>query len=293
MSRARLLFWIVAAVTPLLGCAAPLQPPRSAGAVPAGPASGTHPGSSAGAAARPGAPPAAVVDSTPSREALEVLGTIPEPIPAAQRVPPPEPRALASSGGTPPQGRAEARPDSGVSPALAPADTTGSPASPSVADSTGVALEAPADTSGPEVPVPSPTLPLGQRPPPTETPPADTAASQPSPPSGVSEGSRPAPSPPAGSSPPARPAPGSPRGSAASDTCWRVQVGAPTQREKAERLREAAESQLLAPMAIEREKGLFKVRSTSCLDRLAAQRLKERAVAAGFTRAFRFAGRKP
>src|SRR5206468_1365373 len=217
VSRARLLFWIVAAVTPLLGCAAPLQPPRSAGAVPAGPASGTHPGSSAGAAARPGAPPAAVVDSTPSREALEVLGTIPEPIPAAQRV----------------------------------------------------------------------------RPPPTATPPADTAASQPSPPSGVSEGSRPAPSPLAVSSPPARPAPGSPRGSAASDTCWRVQVGAPTQREKAERLREAAESQLLAPMAIEREKGLFKVRSSSCLDRVAAQRLKERAVAAGFTRAFRFAGRKP
>ena len=292
MSRSAWVFWIVVGVTPLLGCAALLPPPLSA--VPPGPTSGTHPGSSAGAAAGPGAPRAAAVDSTPSKEALEVLGTIPEPIPASQRVPPPEPRALASKGGAPPPGRSEARPDSGVSQAPAPADTTGSPASPSLADSTGGVLPAPADTSGPEIPVPSPTLPLGQRPPPAATPPADTAASQPSPPSGVPEGPRPAPSPPGGSSPPpARPGPGSPRGSAVSDTCWRVQVAAPSQRAKAERLREAAESQLLAPMAIEREKGLFKVRSTSCLDRVAAQRLKERAVAAGFTRAFRFAGRMP
>jgi len=81
-------------------------------------------------------------------------------------------------------------------------------------------------------------------------------------------------------------------GAAPPDTCWRVQVAAPKTRAEAESRKSAAESQLLIAIAIEPEKGLFKVRSRDCYGRAAADHLRDRARASGFTGAFTFAGGK-
>jgi hypothetical protein len=74
--------------------------------------------------------------------------------------------------------------------------------------------------------------------------------------------------------------------SAKPDTCWRVQVAAPTDKDEAEKKREAASSILLVPMTIETEKGRYKVRSTDCMPREVAERLKGRAVDSGLDGAF-------
>lgn len=183
----------------------------------------------------PGAatPASAAVDSGPSREALEVLRTIPEPLADSERVSAPEP---ASPG--------------------APARVTGTmrdtlPAAPeSLATARDSTLEA--------VPTPEPTRALGDRP-------GGTPA--------LAESALVAPPP-----PPARPA--------APDTCWRLQIGAPPERAKADALLAAATSQLLAPFVIEHEKTRYKVRSRDCLDRAAVNALKARALASGFPGAF-------
>ena len=73
---------------------------------------------------------------------------------------------------------------------------------------------------------------------------------------------------------------------AAPDTCWRVQFGAPFDRLKAKTLRDAAESQLVVPVIVDREGGRFKVRTRDCLERAIAERLRDRAVTAGFAGAF-------
>ena len=54
-----------------------------------------------------------------------------------------------------------------------------------------------------------------------------------------------------------------------------------------------ARSQLAVPLAIEEEAGLFKVRTSGCLDGAAADALRGRAREAGFEGAFRFRGGKP
>jgi len=72
------------------------------------------------------------------------------------------------------------------------------------------------------------------------------------------------------------------------DSCWRVQVAAPPERDRAERMVEAARSQLLLPFVIEQEGGLFKVRMRDCLPAAAANDLRRRAVESGFAGAFRF-----
>lgn len=156
----------------------------------------------------------AVVDSTPSEDAVAVLRTIPEPL-----------------GG-------EAR-DEGASP----------------------------DTAG--VPVPAPTQPLGDRPGarPIQALPESLVAPPARPPAAVA---------------PAGPAPVS------ADSCWRIQVMAPPERERAERLLEAASSQLRVPFVIEREGGLHKVRTRDCLTAVAANDLRRRAAEVGFPGAFRF-----
>ena len=77
------------------------------------------------------------------------------------------------------------------------------------------------------------------------------------------------------------------------DTCWRVQIAASAERAKAERYLEAGRSQLPAPLQIENERGLFKVRSRDCLGGSAADGLRRRALDAGFDGAFRFRGRRP
>lgn len=197
----------------LAGCAAPLAPPAVRTAPPA-------PSAAPPAAAVPGAPAAAVRDSSPSPEALAVLASIPEPL-----------------GGAP----------GTVRPAQAPPDGT-PPAG--------------------EVPVPAPTRPLAA--------PAPLPASAP-PPTAPAPGSA---APPVTAAPPAAVTP------AAGDTCWRVQVAAPADREKGKAVRDAAESLLMVPMIVDREGGRFKVRSRDCLSRRAAESLRDRAAQSGFPGVF-------
>jgi len=197
----------------LAGCAtSPAPPPAARQAPPAASASGPDAGTRVGSTASGGSivvhetPAPAVADSTPSPEALEVLGTIPEPL-----------------GGR----------------------------------------SAPEST---EVPVPSPTEPLGDRSRATTTLPDAPA------------------------SPPAAPPPAVAPAAAASssDSCWRVQVAAPPDRERAHRMAQVAQSQLGVPFVIEHEGGLDKVRTRDCFSAGTAAALRNRAVASGFDGSFRF-----
>ena len=203
-------------------------------------------------------PVAAAIDSTPSRDAQEVLATIPDPLAPGERVP-----ALA--------------PGERV-PALAPGERVPAPVpSDSLTPAT-------ADSARAQIPVPAPTPVLGDRPTPVvEATPDSAAAAKPGTP------------PPATAAPSAPPpaATGPPPGLVPPDTCWRVQVSAPAERVRAERYLAASQSQLLVPMVIEKEKGLFKVRTRDCMDGAAADALRRRAVDTGFTGAFRFHWRKP
>lgn len=128
------------------------------------------------------------------------------------------------------------------------------------------------DTMAAEVPIPAPTQPLGDRPgtrvltdSATVTGPPGTA--QASPPASAGQGAAAAATP---------------------DSCWRVQVVAVPEAARADALRDAAQSQLWTTMVIETEKKLHKVRTKGCLTAAAAERLKQRAIAAGFKGAFRF-----
>ena len=122
------------------------------------------------------------------------------------------------------------------------------------------------------VPVPSPTQPLGDR---------EGARATAALPESVSA---PPTSPPRAA--PGVAAPAAPTSSP--DSCWRVQVLAPPERDRADRMAEAARSQLLIPFVIERESGLFKVRTRDCMSGAAANDLRRRAMESGFTGAFRF-----
>ena len=176
-----------------------------------------------------------IVDSLPSREALALLNTIPEPLAPGERLAAPSRAALA-------------------------ADTTRAAAADSAAaDSTAAPAVAAGDSI--QVPTPVPTRPLGDRPGSLMRSPDSLA---------TGSATRPAPLPP--------------------DSCWRIQVAAPPEAEKARALREVAQSQLLVAMVIEIEAGLNKVRSRDCLGATAADLLRRRAQAAGFSGAFRFKG---
>ena len=129
-----------------------------------------------------------------------------------------------------------------------------------------------------QAPVPAPTVALGQRPPPASPSPA-------SPPPSSSPSSSPAPSGTVTGTGAPRPTSPPPSGE-----CWRVQVSASTTRANADRARSTAESVLMVPMVVEQEGAYFKNRTRDCLDRDSADRLKARAVAGGFTGAFRLAG---
>jgi cell division septation protein DedD len=223
MACAVLLAW-------LAGCATvppPAPVPRPEPPAPAAPASspesaptGTQVGTTASGGtitthqAQAVAP--AAVDSLPSRDALAVLSTIPEPLGASES----------------------------------------------------------SDSAG--VPVPTPTQPLGD--------PSGTRATAALPETLA------APNPAPTSAPPgAAPAAGVSTGAgAAADSCWRVQVAAPPEQDRAQRLVDAARSQLLLPFVIEGEGGLFKVRVRDCLSADAANDLRRRALASGFAGAFRF-----
>ena len=245
-------------------------PPGGIASPPAARPTGTEapPSGASGQAAGSTATRTASVDSTPSPEALQVLASIPEPLRPEERVPPPEKASLAA----------------GDSAARATADTSRAAPGPSVS--------AAPDSGGGEVPVPEPTYPLGQRPPApadsaTSSARADTAAATP-PPSGASQ----APGPPSAAPGPAK-APGAQPTAAVADTCWRVQLGAPLEPDRAEKIRGAAQDLLLVPMVVERERGRYKVRTRDCMSGGNAERLRERAQGSGFSGAFRYAGAKP
>jgi hypothetical protein len=190
-------------------------------------------------------------DSLPTVEAERVLATIPEPLSPSQQVPP--------AAGT------------GTLVARAPeaAYDTLRTASPSAGDSAAV-------------PVPAPTQPLGTNPevtltmPDTLTAPAAAATGAGTAPPATTSPATTEPQPPAG-------APAAPSSTA---ECWRVQVAAPEEKAMADSRSEAAQSLLLVPMTITFEKGLYKVRTRDCMTRDAADALKQRASASGFTGAF-------
>lgn len=237
-----------------LAACAPLAPAPSGSAPPPAPAPtgadtpvpGPTPATEPPRRATP-APGAMASDSTPSADAARVLATIPEPLGGTAAVPPPASPA-----------RDTTRPARAVAPE-AGHDT--------------LRTERPAEDDGGAVPVPVPTTPLRSAP---VTVAPETTATRP---------------PPATSAPPpAQTAPGSPTPVSppppASGECWRVQVAAPATREEADSRMSAAQSLLLVPMVVEREKGLHKVRTRDCLSREAADGIRRRAIDSGFAGSF-------
>ena len=214
VGSAALLAWLAGCAATQPKPAAHTPPPAEAPS-PAVSGTGAEPGTRVGTTAsggsivvrEPAAAPA-VVDSTPSEDALAVLNTIPEPL-----------------------GRA---------------------------------------TEPESVPVPAPTEPLGARPSASATLPDSLIARPASPAPVVATGGA------------TRPSAGSP------DSCWRVQVAAPPERDRADRMAKAAESQLEVPFVVELEGGLHKVRTRDCFSSSQATALRNRAVADGFDGSFRF-----
>jgi len=236
MSRRAPAFAVPALLVVLTGCAG--VPPYGAGRPAAPPAAGSGQGTTRWITTPPLDTIAikqvddrvvAAPDTTPSREALDVLATIPEPLAPGERVPLPVSAAAGDSGSA-------------------------------------------------DVPVPAPTPVLGERPLPEVVASTDTTA----PPA--------SPAPRALVNPSPVPGPGAP---AATDTCWSVQIAASAERAKSERYLEAGRSQLLVPLLIVNERGLFKVRTRDCLSGPAADGVRRRALDAGFDGAFRFRKRRP
>jgi len=257
---------IAAASLTLLAACAPLSRPPAGTPVPA--ASGAGSTSSAGlGAGRPIEPVPAVIDSSPSPEALRVLANIPEPLAPAEQALNPRPQAP---------------PASATSPAAASDTLRG--------HRTVVAPEAASDTlrvvRTPEnepssVPVPAPTQPLGSQP--GVAMPETLSSSAPAT-TGASETGAPSTATPA--SAPATPASPPTAATGGKEPCWRLQVAAKVERADAEIRLEAAQSQLVIPLAIVTEKGYFKVRTRDCLTREAADALKKRAIESGFADVF-------
>ncbi len=207
-------------VAVLSGCAA-------TGPVDLPPASASAPATQAAPPARVApAAPGSVAETPPSPEALAVLASIPEPVPAQANAGRGGPSAPVPSRETPPQAGVPAAP-----PSSSPSDSSTRAAI--AADSAAASADAA------NVPVPAPTTPLG-------------AASQAMPPT---------PELPVVAPPPAPVAP-APIASAAAgaDTCWRVQVGAPSERARGRMLRDASQSLLMAPMTLASDAGRWKVR---------------------------------
>ena len=238
----------------LAGCAPLPQPTTGA---PPPPAPGTSPPATttpvpAPTTPREPAPTVAASDSGPTRDAERVLATIAEPLGG-----PPQPASTSSAV------RDTARRATALAPAAAH-DT--------------LRATRPNDDDGGAVPVPAPTEPLRS---PQVT--LDTTAS--APPATSAPATPPAtraPPPPSSSEPTAPAAPARDP----NEPCWRLQVAAPDERAKADSRMEAAQSLLLVPMVIEREKGLWKVRTRDCQSREAADALRRRAIESGFEGAF-------
>jgi hypothetical protein len=239
----------------LPGCAAmtpDLKPPGStpAPSTATGGAAPTAPEAVSASARSAAAIPA--TDSLPSPEAQRVLASIPEPLDAAERVPPPlvhapdstrvrvdstqagvpVPAETAPLGQTPADVQRMTSPDSALATTAAGAARGGDPGS-----GTGAA-GATAAGAGAAMPAAS----------------AKPSAGAPD------------------------VAPGAP--------CFKLQVGAPSDAKKADGLKRAASSQLEVEFEIVHVKNLYKVRTHDCFGREAVDALRARAVAAGFPGVF-------
>ena len=271
-ARAAFLTLVIAGCAPL---ATQQAPPRPAG----GSAAPAHSGEAAPPSPRAGASRAAVADTVPSRDAERVLATIPEPLAPGQRVPPPKGSTAAP--------RTAAAPDSSRKTSPAPPDSSAPRRGDQ--DSTGV------DSTGRDVPIPEPTAPLGERAGALDRMMSDSTATADStraePP--AKPAARPAPSaggavtaPRTGTAPPSGAGAAPPSGAGARSECFRLQIGAPADSRKAEGLRKAAASQLDLAFDVLHTRGLYKVRTHSCLNREAVDHLRARALAAGFRGVF-------
>jgi hypothetical protein len=267
----------VLAAMAVAACAALPGPPRAAAQPPA---------TARPAPQIPAGPPPVPPDSTPSREALEVLRSIPDPLRPEERVPARQAKAGTDSVVAPDSTATASPADTSASPAAArdrsaaPADTAA--AAPDSSEGT-AAPDSTGGTAGPDaVPVPEPTQPLGERPGEARSvefpdsllapaaAPATPGAAAPAAPGAVT---------------PAIPG-GTPPAAAAPDTCWTVQFAAPSRRAAAEARVKAIASLFGIGAAITTEAGLHKVRSADCLGRIAAERLRDRARLSGFDGAF-------
>lgn len=231
--------------------------------------------------------PAVVRDSTPSADAERVLATIPEPLSPSQQGPPPRGTGMvtmpapASAYDTLRVNRTLTLPAPATAYDTLRVDRTQTVRAPDSAYDT-LRVEQSPENETSAVPVPSPTQPLGNNPAGTLTMP-DTLTAPPSVavPTTVTAPPASTATPPATASPatnePAKPA---------AVECWRLQIAAPVEEAKAESRRAAAQSLLMAPMVIQLEKGLYKVRTRDCMTRAAAEALKGRAIGSGFTGAF-------
>jgi len=204
-------------------------------------------------------PSTAAVDSGPSADANAVLATIPEPLAQGQKVAP----ATPAPGESPARAPIPAATATGAG-AVAAGAATGAHDTASVPGAVDTAVMVPADTVRADVPVPAPTQPLK---------PAPTIAA------GALIATQSPPPPPAAEKP------------AVPDTCWRLQVGAPSAKDEAEKVRKAAASQLLVPFVVEYEKQRYKIRTQDCLDAAGVESMRLRAKLAGFPEAFRVRGK--
>jgi len=226
----------------------------------------------------------ASVDSMPTPDAIRVLATIPEPIPASQFVPPPfvTRHAPAVASDTLRAGGMVSRPAPGAMFDSLRTDTHRSALAPASSFDTLRAESEGIVTDSANVPVPAPTEPLGQHGGTltmpeslSVAPPETTAATTPSQPEATTT--------------PATPLEATtviPSQPLADGSCWRVQIAAPAELAEAESRRDAARSLLVARMVIEPANNLYKVRSEGCLTREAADALRKRAVDSGFEGAF-------
>jgi hypothetical protein len=235
----------------LAGCAT-IPPPA-----PAPPASGGHP-------APPAPTPGTTVGTTASGGTISVNGAPPptgaHASAAVDSTPSPEAVAVLKTISEPLGGSTGPRASSQAPGASAPSSVAPPAATPSTAAAT-------ADSAA-AVPVPEPTQPLGDRPGSVASMPESSMAAA-----------------------PVAPAPDSthtPAAATSPDSCWGVQVSAPPEKERADRLADAARSQLLIAMVVEKEAGLYKVRTRDCYSGPVAEDLRRRAVASGFEGAFRF-----
>jgi hypothetical protein len=215
--------------------------------------------------------PAGAAAAAPAPPAPQVRALTPAPLDSA-----PSADALAVLAGIPEPLGATERVAAPAAPAPARAAPAPARTAPAPAD-TGSSEPADADGGQADIPVPARMPVLGERPLPDVVAPVEPPG-----PAGAPVAPARVPSPPA-----AAPAP------ATADTCWRVQLAAWADRVKAERYLAAARSQLGVPLAVEKLGGLFKVRTSGCLDGTAADALRRRAHDAGFDGAFRFRGGRP